>query len=167
MTTLFTGELDLLPNPIDIVEDVISTREWSYERTSSEELAAELNGAWCNLRVLLSWRPEIGALLITCMLDAKVPEKCRQKVYHLLGIVNERLWFGHFDLCSEDGSLAFRHALLLKGSGGASFEQIEDILDIAHSECERFYPALQSVLWSGKAPEEAVEIAIFDTVGEA
>ena len=35
-------------------------------------------------------------------------------------------------------------------SPGASAEQIEDLVEIALSECERFYPAFQLVVWGGK-----------------
>ena len=53
-------------------------------------------------------------------------------------------------------SPAFRYAVLLRGIGAASSEQVEDLVDIAVSECERFYPAFQLVIWGGKPPEEAM-----------
>ena len=45
--------------------------------------------------------------------------------------------------------------------------QVEDIVDAAISECERFYPAFQFVVWGGKAPGEALTAAMIDPVGEA
>ena len=60
----------------------------------------------------------------------------------------------------------YRHALPLRSSK-LSAEQIEDLLDISLSECERFYPAFQYVVWGGKAPADALEAAILDPVGEA
>ncbi len=61
----------------------------------------------------------------------------------------------------------FRQTTLLRGSHGASVEQLEDLVEIALSECERFYPAFQFVIWGGKTPAEAVSAALLDTVGEA
>jgi hypothetical protein len=49
----------------------------------------------------------------------------------------------------------------------ASAEQVEDLVDIALSECERFYPAFQLVLWGGKKPADAMAAAMIDPVGEA
>ena len=46
-------------------------------------------------------------------------------------------------------------------------QQFEDVVDIAFSECERFFPAFQFVLWGGKSPEEALAAAMLETVGEA
>ena len=50
----------------------------------------------------------------------------------------------------------FRHAVLLRGSEGASAEQLEDLVSVALNECDRFYPAFQFVIWSGKAPADAL-----------
>jgi len=61
----------------------------------------------------------------------------------------------------------FRHTTLLRGAGGASVEQLEDLVDIALTECERYYPAFQFVIWGGKNPSQAIAAAMLDTVGEA
>ena len=57
--------------------------------------------------------------------------------------------------------------MLLRGAGSASVEQLEDLVDIAVTECERFYPAFQFVVWGGKSAEEAIAQAMIDPVGEA
>jgi len=56
---------------------------------------------------------------------------------------------------------------MLRGAPGASAEQIEDLVDIALTECERFYPAFQFVVWGGKSAEEAIAQAMIDPIGEA
>jgi hypothetical protein len=40
-------------------------------------------------------------------------------------------------------------------------------MEIAVSECDRFYPAFQFVIWGGKSAAEAIGAAMLDTVGEA
>jgi hypothetical protein len=44
---------------------------------------------------------------------------------------------------------------------------MEDLVDIAVAECERFFPSFQFLLWGGKTPAEAVAASMLDTVGEA
>jgi hypothetical protein len=61
----------------------------------------------------------------------------------------------------------FRHALPLRGLRGPSVEQMEDLLDTAILECERFYPAFQYVIWGGKTAAQAIASAMIDTAGEA
>ena len=55
----------------------------------------------------------------------------------------------------------------MRGLSGVNSEQIEDLVDIAVSECERFYPAFQLVVWGGKPAEEAMAAAMIDPIGEA
>ncbi|HEX5319666.1 MAG TPA: YbjN domain-containing protein, partial [Stellaceae bacterium] len=91
----------------------------------------------------------------------------RGPVYELLSLANEKLWLGHFDLSAGDNLPAFRHAVLLRGVAAPTPEQIEDLVEIAVAECERFYPAFQLVIWGGKPAEEAMATAMIDPIGEA
>ena len=103
----------------------------------------------------------------SCQYDMRVPANRRQAVFELLALINERLWLGHFDVDSEESTPMFRQTTLLRGAQGASVEQLQDLVDIALTECERFYPAFQFVIWGGKSASEAVSAAIIDTVAEA
>ena len=96
-----------------------------------------------------------------------MPAPERPKLFELLALANEKLWIGHFGLESEDGVPVFRHSVLLRGAPGASAESLEDMVDIALTECERFFPAFQLVLWGGKAPADALASAMLDCQGEA
>jgi hypothetical protein len=154
-------------NPIDLVEEIVEANEWPHDRSSEEEMVVEVTGRWCDYRLFFVWQPELNALHFSCGFDMKVPAPRRGAVYELLAAVNERLWLGHFDLASDEPSPAFRHGLLLRGPLGASIEQIEDLVDIALSECERFYPAFQLVVRGGKRAEDAIAAAMIDPVGEA
>ena len=40
-------------------------------------------------------------------------------------------------------------------------------MNIALSECERFFPAFQFVIWGGKGASEALDASMFETMGEA
>ncbi len=154
-------------NPLDLAEQLILERDWLCDRPVDEELVAEVQGSWCNFRIWFAWQPDLNALIFSCAYDMKIPAPSRAKIHPLLAAVNERMWLGHFDLGSEDGAVMFRHGLLLRGDQRVSTEQFEDLLDIAMSECNRFYPAFQSVLWGGTSVEIALQVALLDTVGEA
>ena len=84
-----------------------------------------------------------------------------------MGLINEQLWLGHFDLWSNNNILLFRHATLLGGSGLLGLDQAQTIVDLAIEEWERFYPVFQFVLWSDKSPQDAIAHAMVDTAGEA
>ena len=154
-------------NPLDIMEQIISANDWACDRRSDSEMAAEAPGRWCDYGLYFCWSHEISAMHFTCAFDLKVPEKRRAALHELLALANERLWIGHFGMEADDGMPVFRHAVLLRGAPGASTESLEDMVDIALTECERFFPAFQFVLWGGKTPQDALAAAMLECVGEA
>jgi hypothetical protein len=167
MTSLSLETPTFAANPIDLVEEIVQANEWAHDRASDEEMVVEIAGRWCDYRLLFVWQREVSALHFSCGFEMKVPKPRRGAVFELLAVVNERLWLGHFDLAPRDFSPSFRQGVLLRGATGACVEQIEDLVDIAVTECERFYPAFQLVVWGGKAAEEALAAAMIDPQGEA
>ena len=154
-------------NPLDLLEELVAANEWPFDRSSRDEMVVEASGRWCDYRLYFVWRADVSALYFTCAFDSRVPDEKRPEAVELLALANEKLWLGHFDLSSEDGLPMFRYTVLTRGRQRLGVEQLEDLVDIALCECERFYPAFQFVVWAGKAPHEAVSMAIMDTVGEA
>ena len=160
-------ERSSIANPIDIVEELVSANEWAFERASDEEMLVEVVGRWASYRMHFVWQQDLSSMYFSCLLDAKVPSTKRAAGSELVALINERMWLGHFEIGSEDGIPLFRHTVLLRGQGSASVEQVEDLVDIAVAECERFFPAFQFVLWGGKTPQDALAAAMLECVGEA
>lgn len=154
-------------NPLDAVEDFADANEWPSERSSAEEMTIGVSGKWCDFHLWISWRPEIRSMHFACVFDLKVPAARQPELHGLLVLANERLSLGHFDLWRDEELILFRHALLLGSDGAVMPDQVEALFDIAFTECERFFPAVQYVLWGGKSADEAAEAAMMDCVGEA
>ncbi|MBN8531513.1 MAG: YbjN domain-containing protein [Alphaproteobacteria bacterium] len=167
MTSLHLEADSVLENPLSIVEEVVLGRDLPCERVSDEEFVAEMSSLWCNLKLWFVWKAECQTLMISCIFDGKVPERSRANLYPLLAMVNDALWLGHFGICAEESAISYRYSMILKSGASLTEDVMEDILSQAISECERFYPAFQSVVWGGKSVKEAMEAAIFETVGEA
>ncbi len=154
-------------NPLDLLEELVSANDWPFDRASDCELMVEVGGQWCPYRMFFVWQEDLSAIFFSCQLEQKVPATRRREVCELLVAVNEGLWLGHFDLAAEDSLLLFRHTMPLRGAPGASVEQLEDLVDAAVVECERFFPALLMVVWGGQPVSTAIAAAMMDTVGEA
>jgi hypothetical protein len=155
-------------NPLDMVEEIITLNDWSCDRASDEEMVVEIKGRWTSYRLYFVWHATEAALLFSCVFDSVAYDKDRlQEMNNLLSYVNQRLWMGHFELTPEDNSPAFRHTVLMRGQTEASFEQMEDLMDVAMAECERFYPAFKLVTEGQQTALEAVSKSIFETVGQA
>ncbi len=156
-----------LGNPVDIVERLAATNDWSFARASEDEVTLVVGGQWADYQVSFTWMSEIEALHLACAFDLKVPARRRVDVIELVTSINEQLWVGHFDVWAKDGLAMFRHALVLAGGGTASDGQLEALLGAALDACERYYQAFQFVLWAGKSAREAIDATLFETAGRA
>jgi hypothetical protein len=97
----------------------------------------------------------------------KVPPIKRSEISLLVQMINEQLWLGHFDLWRRDDIVMFRHAHCLAGGAQASDAQCRAIVDAALTACENYYQAFQFVMWSGRSAKESLELAMFETKGNA
>ena len=112
------------------------------------------------------WRSEDQVLQFLAFPDIKVGPEKRAAIYETLGLINEQLWLGHFDLWKEDGLLLYRHGLLLAGATTHA-GQCEALLRGALEACERYYQSFQFVIWAGKSPEDALAATLLETHGQA
>ena len=154
-------------NPIDIVEDVIYAKKWTFSRSDDHELVAEISSQWCQYRLYFTWSEQIKAISYTITFDLKFPESKITKAHELLALINEKLWIGHFDITSKNGIPAYRHTVLSLHENEMLHHQLEDLVDIAIYECEKYYPAFQLVLFEDSNPSKALSLGTFDTIGRA
>ncbi|MSP43933.1 MAG: hypothetical protein EXR08_11335 [Alphaproteobacteria bacterium] len=153
-------------NPLDVVEQVMTDRDWPYERESDVELTLIRGGQWTDFRLGVNYLTDCNALQLTLMFEARAPMHRQQEIFHLLALVNARNWLGHFDWWEEERAVMFRYGVPMR-EADLSAAQAEDIVDLALEACEMFYPALQYVLWSGMTAGEAVSACMMETMGEA
>lgn len=167
MTVATVENTGLTQNPLDVMEEIVIANDWPFERLSSDEMVVECKGRWTSYRLFFYWQDDVSAMQFSCQFDMKVLPSNAVQTYELLARVNERMWLGHFDVEQDDGIPTFRHTTLLRGHNGASVEMLEDMVDIALNECERFYPAFHLVISEGHSAPDAISAAILDTVAEA
>lgn len=165
--SLIEFETDRAANPVDVIEHVAALSDWMFERSGDDEITVSISGRWGDYHASFSWMEDVEALHLACAFDLKVTEPRRAEVMRLLTLVNEQMWIGHFDLWSGEGVVMYRHALLLAGGAEPSARQVEAMLTGAVDACDRHYQAFQFVVWAGRSAQEALEGALFQTVGEA
>lgn len=167
MTGISLAGASVRGHPLDVIEKMVRDNEWVFDRRSDEEMAVQVPGRWCDYSLYFAWNESADAMLFTCAFDMRVAAERRNTLFELVALVNDKMWLGHFTVWAEEGVPMFRHAMPLRGTVGPSSEQIEDLMETAIAECERFYPAFQYVIWAGKSAGDAVTDAMVDTVGEA
>ena len=157
--------------PIAMLESYFAAHGWDHER-QDDEVIAKVKGSWTQYELRALWREEDSVIQFLAFPDVRVADDRRGAIYEAIGLINEQLWVGHFELWSASGILLYRHAAMIEGateSGGGtmSLGTAELLVESAIDECERFYPVFQFVLWGGKTPAEAMAAAMTETQGEA
>ena len=161
-------DIENLPlNPIDIVEEVIYEKKWSFSRADEYELVADISSKWCQYRLYFTWSENIRAISFTITFDLKFPQNKIIKAYELIGLINEKLWLGHFDITSKNGIPAFRHTILSNAESDFLHKKLENLVDIAIYECEKYYPSFQQVLFDEIEPSESLLFTNFEVLGSA
>jgi len=153
--------------PIEMLGAMFAAHGWVWEYVGEDEVTVEIPGSWTTYQLRGIWRDEDRVLQLLCLPDVRVPEPKRRPGYELLAMVNEQLWLGHFDIWSQGGVLLYRHGIMLGDEGVLSLDMAQLAVDSAISECDRFYPAFQFVLWGDKNPRDALDAAMVDAAGEA
>ncbi|MBF0176494.1 MAG: YbjN domain-containing protein [Magnetococcales bacterium] len=153
-------------NPIGMVEEYVIDQDWHAERIDEFELWAEIPTQWGNFRLWTTYHENTGFLQFNCYLTLKIPPRLWGRTAETMALINERIWVGHFEVWNEEMTPVLRVVLPMRGAP-LSEEQVEDILTSIHQDADRFFPALQWVIWGGKKPEEAVATAMIETEGEA
>ena len=158
---------NILLNPIDIVEDVIYQKKWSFSRADDYELVADIASKWCQYRLYFTWSENVRAISFTITFDLKYPQYKLTKAYELIGLINEKLWLGHFDITSKNGIPAFRHTILSNSDNEFLHKKLENLVDIGIYECEKYYPSFQQTLFDDIDPVESLEFTNFEVIGSA
>lgn len=155
-------------NPLEAIEKISLERDWAFERTNEDEMAMELQGRWSDHRFYFVWHPEASALEISCMMDIKLKKgELPDEVAQLIVGLNSKLWLGHFDVARQEGLVMIRHTHLVREKSTKLADLMGDMIQGIAEEVERFYPAFQFVIWGGKTADEAMEVSMFETAGNA
>ena len=153
-------------NPIDVVENIFSSRSFELERRSINEVVVEVQGKWNNMLLFFAWEANMQCMHLSCLMDIETKIEDRSKIFELLALVNEELWVGHFSYWTEQNIPVFKHSVIL--NDGEDIEsKIYQIIDIAIKECERMYPIFKVVLTKGMDPKQALYPMMMATVGQA
>ena len=167
MTQIKIENVQKIIDPLDIIEDVVLSNGWEYERDDNKNIHVQVGGNWCDYQLSYGLNDKENIIYISCALDIKVNKKHSNEIYKLLSEVNQKLALGHFEVWLEDGWPIFRHSILISNKTSLCKAQIEEVSLIALEECERFYPAFQFLLWDNKSAMDSLDSLMLYTLGEA
>jgi hypothetical protein len=154
-------------HPIDIVETLAEQYKWDFDRVADDQIAMAVEGQWRSYSITLAWSDFDETLRIICTFEMEPPADQLPRLFELLNLVNDQCWAGAFTFWKEQGLMVYRYGLVLSGGQYASAEQIDTLISNAVSSSERYYPALQLVVYGDQSPKSALQVAIAEAYGRA
>ncbi|MGR3759996.1 YbjN domain-containing protein [Roseobacteraceae bacterium NS-SX3] len=154
-------------HPIDIVENLASHHDWDFDRVADDQIAMAVEGQWRTYSLTLAWSHYEETLRMVCSFEMEPPKDQLPQVYELLNKMNDQCWAGAFTFWPDHKLMLYRYGLVLAGGQMASPEQLSSLIKTAVANCERYYPAIQLVVWGNRSADEALQVAIAEAYGRA
>ena len=154
-------------HPIDIVETIAAHHDWDFDRIADDQIAMAVEGQWRTYSITLAWSAYDETLRLVCTFEMEPPAEKLPALYECLNAINDQCWSGAYTWWNQQKLMVYRYGLVLTGGQIAAPEQIDTMIRAAVHSAERYYPALQLVVWADKAPEQALQIAMAEAYGRA
>lgn len=156
-----------LAHPIELVTRFVVRQEWFLRQQHRDAIIAEIPGHWSHYQLAVSWQDDEETMQVICRIDVQADATMLGELAMLAALLNQHLFIGHLALDMATCELELRHTLALRGAGGATPEQVEDVVDIMLGECEQVYPAIYQVVRGALPAHDAATAVMMVTEGEA
>lgn len=154
-------------HPIDIVEHIATYHDWDFERLGDDQIAMAVEGQWRTYSITLDSSGPDETLRLICTFEMEPPEDRLSGLYELLNAMNDQCWAGAFTYWAAEKLMVYRYGLMLSGGQVASAEQLDAMIHSAVQNAERYYPAIQLLVWGDRTPKQAMQVAIAEAYGRA
>ena len=152
-------------HPIDIVEHLAEHHDWDFDRLGDDPIAMAVEGQWRTYSLTLAWSGFDETLRMVCTFELDPPAEKMAGFYELINQINDQCWAGAFTYWTEPKLMVYRYGLVLAGGQMATADQIDTMIGAAVMSAERYYPAMQLLIWGDKTPAQAMQAAIAEAYG--
>ncbi len=152
---------------LTLLQQLAERHDWHLEHRINGDMVMEVVGDHASYSIQFSYSEEYQSLHLTCSMDMCLPITNGAQIHDLLAAINAKLWIGHFAIMAGGNQPSFRQTVLMIGPDDAKLQEIEEIIEVAIGECDRFYPAFQFAGINGMPGHDAMTCALMECVGEA
>ncbi|GIR97040.1 MAG: hypothetical protein CM15mP100_2600 [Alphaproteobacteria bacterium] len=134
-----------LGDPIELVARFVVQQDWYLKQTHADGLVVDVPGQWGQYQLRVDWQQDLQVLCVHVMLDLLFDDVPAVRLETLLSELNGHLFLGHFRLSSDKRQVQLYYVLPLRGAGGATPEQIEDVVIFCWASVNRLPLVLLSL----------------------
>jgi len=166
-------------NPLDGLEEIMLRNDWVFERRTEDELTVQVSGNMGEYRMGFVWQEEFSAIQFICAPDLRIHNDHYDEAAQIMNDINAKIWLGHFDMRIHEKNIetaadtiqataipCFRHTTLMRGQvEGSGVEPMEDLIDVALAECERYYMTFSLLSENAVKDANQLSFAMMDVAG--
>ena len=156
-----------LGDPIELVARFVVQQDWYLKQTHADVVVVDVPGQWGQHQLKVDWQEDLQVLRVSVTLDLLVDDVPAMRLETLLSELNEHLFLGHFRLSSDKRQVQLYYVLPLRGAGGATPEQIEDVVDILLGQCEQAAPGFAQLVFSPSRQATSAGLIMAPVAGQA
>ena len=156
-----------LGNPIELVARFVVQQDWFLKQTHADGVVADVPGQWSQYQLRVDWQEDLQVLRVHVMLDLLFDDVPAVRLEKLLSELNGHLFLGHFRLSTDKRQVQLYYVLPLRGAGGATPEQIEDVVDILLGQCEQAAPAFAQLVFAPDQLASSAGLIMVPVAGQA
>ena len=162
-----TSDFSELGDPIEMVARFVVQQDWFLKQTHADGVVVDVPGQWGQYQLRVDWQQNSQVLSVHVLLDMLFDDVPMMRLETLLSNLNDHLFLGHFRLSSDKRQVQLYYVLPLRGAGGATPEQIEDVVDILLGQCEQAAPAFAQLVFAPDRPALSAGLIMGPVVGQA
>ena len=167
MAQNLAADLPELGDPIELVARFVVRQDWFLKQTKAGSVLVDVPGQWGNYQLSVDWQDELQTLCVEITLDLLFDDVSVPRLETLLSDLNSHLFMGHFRLTADQRQVQLHYVLPLRGAGGATPEQIEDVVDILLGQCEQAAPAFAQLVFTPDQPASSARLVMAPVAGQA
>ena len=128
MTSSFTDISDSKSNPINLLEKIIISKNWVFERPIEDEIYIEVPTKYSNLIIQVTWLKNQSRIEIRSFFYNKMDFSNNIEIYKLLNLINNRIDYGHF-VVNENSYPTFKNSIIVKDHINIKFDLLREVLN--------------------------------------
>ena len=167
MINSFAAEFSEFGDPIELVARFVVKQDWFLKQTRADCVVVDVPGQWGQYQLRVDWQKDLQVLRLHVVLDLLFNDVPAAQLETLLSELNDHLFLGHFRLSFDKSQVQLYYALPLRGAGGATTEQIEDVVDIMLGQCEQAAPAFAQLVFAPDRPTSSARLLMAPVAGQA
>ena len=110
----------------------------------------------------------MNVLQLACEYDMIVTPENAQLCASALMDINEKLWMGHYEVPSDNNKPRYRYTALMNDEySKTQYAQIETLVDVCLTQCERFQPVFELLCNERATDIGTLSFAMMEPAGES